>query len=104
MRRGALVALLALPACVTSSGGDVLSPREQALVALQKGNAGEAVKLLDKLRADTPTDLDLARAWAEAHVKAGSGAQALAAAEKDDSAVGWYTRGLILFANGSKAN
>jgi tetratricopeptide (TPR) repeat protein len=103
MRRGALVALLALPACVTSSGGDVLSPREQALVALQKGNAGEAVKLLDKLRADTPTDLDLARAWAEAHVKAGSGAQALAAAEKDDSAVGWYTRGLILFANPKEA-
>lgn len=103
MRRGALVALLALAACVTSTGGDVLSPREKALVALQKGNAAEAVKLLDALRADAPDDLDLARAWAEAHVKAGTAAQALASLEKNDSATGWYTRGLLLFANPREA-
>lgn len=99
MRRPGLAALVVLAGCVTSSGGEVLSPRERALVALQKGNAGEAVKLLEALRADAPDDLDLARAWAEAHVKAGLATQALARLERDETAAGWYTRGLLLFAN-----
>lgn len=101
MTRG-LLALLLLGACATTST-TVLSPREQALVALQKGNAAEAVRVLEPLHREAPNDLDLARAWAEANVKNGTGQQVLAQAATRDTAVSHYVRGLILFSNAREA-
>lgn len=102
MRCG-LLALLLLEACVTTSTNTVLSPREQAMVALQKGNAAEAVRVLGPLHRDAPNDLDLARAWAEANVKNGTSQQVLEDAATRDTAVSHYTRGLILFSNAREA-
>ncbi|MBL8934660.1 MAG: tetratricopeptide repeat protein [Archangium sp.] len=102
MTRG-LLALVLLAACVTTSTKTVLSPREQAMVALQKGNAAEAVRVLEPLRREAPNDLDLARAWAEANVKNGTGQQVLDQAATQDTAVSHYTRGLILFSNAREA-
>lgn len=103
MTRGLLMLLLLFAACVTTSTKTVLSPREQAMVALQKGNAAEAVRVLEPLRREAPNDLDLARAWAEANVKNGTGQQVLAEAATQDTAVAHYTRGLILFSNAREA-
>ncbi|MBE2250486.1 MAG: tetratricopeptide repeat protein [Myxococcus sp.] len=98
-----IAALLGLGACVTTSSGAPLSAREKALVALQKGDAAGAVKLLDVLHAEAPNDLDVARAWAEAHVKNGSAAGVLSRLGAEDTAVAHYVRGLILFANAKEA-
>lgn len=104
MTRGLAVALAwALAACVTTSGAGVLSAREQAMVALQKGDGPRALALLEPLRRESPDDLDLARAWAEAHVKAGTAAAALTSLGKEDTAAAWYTRGLLLFSNPREA-
>lgn len=101
--RALVLAGLGLAACATTSGSAVLSPKERAQVALQKGDAAEAVRLLEPLRRAHPNDLELARAWAEAHVKNGTAAAALRALGADDTAVSHYVRGLILFANPSEA-
>jgi tetratricopeptide (TPR) repeat protein len=96
-------ALLVSAACVTSSGGAVLSPREQAMVALQKGDTAQAVMLLDPLHLQSPDDLDIARAWAEAHVKNGTSAEVMTRLGTADTAVAHYVRGLVLFANAKEA-
>ncbi len=90
--------------CVTASGAGVpLSPREQALVALQRGDTARAVELLEALSAQAPSDLDVARALAEAHVKHGTASTLLARVSPLDTAAAHYTRGLLLYANAKDA-
>lgn len=100
MRRA--LAGLVLSACVTTTSVG-LTPRERAALSLQRGNASEAVTLLEPLAQAAPDDLELARALAEAHVKNGSSAQLLARLKGQDSAAAHYTRGLIAFSNARDA-
>ena len=101
--RTCIVAALLCASCVTSSGGAVLSPREKAMVALQKGDTAQAVVLFDALHAEAPADLDIARGWAEAHVKNGTSAGVMTQLGTADTAVAHYVRGLLLFANAKEA-
>ena len=105
LRRIASLAALLLSACVTTSSaqGPTLSPREQAQVALQKGDGALAVKLLTPLFEKSPTDLTLARLLAEAHVKAGDAEAFLKSLSTRDDAVAWYQRGLVLYSRASDA-
>lgn len=89
--------------CVTVTGQENFTPKERAALALQRGKASEALTLLDPLRRSAPDDLELARAWAEAHVKNGSQAAALEALGTQDSAAAHYTRGLLLFSDAKHA-
>lgn len=103
MRPCFFAALLGLASCTTSTTNAILSPRERAMVALQKGDTAQAVALFDGLHKDAPTDLDIARGWAEAHVKNGTAAGVMTQLGTADTAVAHYVRGLILFANAKEA-
>lgn len=94
---------LLLAGCVTVTGQENFTPRERAALALQRGKATEALELLEPLRREAPDDLELSRAWAEAHVKNGSQATALAQLGGHDTAAAHYTRGLLLFSNAKEA-
>jgi tetratricopeptide (TPR) repeat protein len=107
LRRAALVATLAALAagCVTTkSQGRRLTPREEAQVALQRGDAARALELLEPDFAAHPDDLQVARLLAEAHVKAGSGDALLARLTKSDTAVSHYQQGLVRFARAADAS
>jgi tetratricopeptide (TPR) repeat protein len=94
---------LAAASCVTVSGQENLTAKERAALALQRGRSAEAVELLEPLRLAAPTDLEVTRAWAEAHVKNGSQAKALAQLEGQDTAAAHFGRGLLLFSNAKQA-
>lgn len=105
MRRVILVAAAALCACqTTSTAGDALSPRDRALTYLARGDAKQAVPLVEALAAKRPQDLELARLLAEAHVRNGSGDLLLKRLEGKDDAVSHYARGLVLFARAADAS
>lgn len=108
MRHGAHLAALAVAAlgsaCVTTTAASQrLSPREEAQVALQRGDAARALELLEPDFARNPDDLGLARLVAEAHVKAGSGDVLLARLATSDSAISHYQQGLVRFARAAEA-
>ncbi len=87
--------------CVTS--GAELSKRDQVTVLLQRGDGKAALPLIEELRKDSPTDLSLARAEAEAHVKNGTSQRLLDRLANDDSAIAHYQKGLVLFARSADA-
>lgn len=106
MRRRLLASLLAValaPACVTGSAAARLSPREQAQVYLARGDGANALPLLEKLQAEKPTDLTLARMVAEAHVKAGDAEVFLAQLAARDTALSHYQQGLVRFSRSADA-
>jgi tetratricopeptide (TPR) repeat protein len=102
MRRLVAVLALAAAACATSDARR-LTPREQAAVLMQKGDAKSAVPLLEDLHARSSDDLALARALAEAHVRAGSAPLLLERLHGTDTAVSHYMQGLVLFATSADA-
>lgn len=99
----ALLAALAFTGCVTTSSAK-LTPREQALIDLQKGDGQAALPVLTKLARQAPGDLDLARLVAEAHVKAGDTQEFLQALEKQDTAISHYQQGLVRFSRTAEAS
>lgn len=103
--RWLIAALAVLTGCVTTdaSGLGPVTPRERALLALQKGDTAGALEQLERLRAESPKDLDVARAWVEAHVKADQAGALLARLQAPRDAVEWYARGLTLYANARDA-
>jgi tetratricopeptide (TPR) repeat protein len=99
-----LSAALTLTACVThSSTGPRLSPREEAIVLLKKGDAKAAVEKLEKLFKESPQDLELARALCEARVQEGTQEQLLTRLSSQSTPISHYMRGLILFASAADA-
>ena len=102
---GALAAALLLGGCATTAGGRTtrLSPREEAQVALQRGDAARALELLEPEFAARPRDLDVARLLAEAHVRAGTADALLARLATTDTAVSHYQQGLVRFARAAEA-
>lgn len=95
--------LLLAAACATGPDVRALSQRDQATVLLQRGDGKAAVPLLEELFAQSPKDLGLARALAEAHVKAGTADQLLQRLQNDPTAVSHYQQGLVLFARAADA-
>ncbi len=102
MKRGALAALALLASCAAHDGG--LTQREQVTVLLQRSDGKAALPLIEALRKADPADLSLARAEAEAHVKAGSSQLLLDRLAHDDSAIAHYQKGLVLFARSADAS
>jgi Flp pilus assembly protein TadD len=98
--------LLVLGACATGRGtlGVKLSPREEAQVALQRGDTARALELLEPEFTAHPRDLDVARLLAEAHVRAGTGDVLLARLAKWDTGVSHYQQGLVRFARVAEAS
>src|SRR6185436_13708762 len=80
-----------------------LSERERAAVLMQRGDAKSAVPILEELYLQSANDFALARALAEAHVKAGSSALLLERLKTADTAVSHYMQGLVLFARAADA-
>jgi tetratricopeptide (TPR) repeat protein len=105
MRWALSVWVLGLLACVTtdSSGLGPVTPKERAAIALQRGDTTEAIRLLETLRVEAPGDLDVARAWVEAHVKAGSATTLLTRLTDSKDATIQYARGLVLYSNARDA-
>lgn len=99
----AALALLAAASCAAPRGAAALSPRDEAMVLLRRGDAKAAVDKLERLFADSPSDLDLARALCEAHVQAGSAQALLARLAGKETGVAHYMRGLLLFASAADA-
>jgi tetratricopeptide (TPR) repeat protein len=100
----AALTLGALAACATAqSAGPKLTPREQALVQLKRGETRAALATLERLFEDSPADLELARALCEAHVQGGTQATLLQRLEGLDTAIAHYMRGLLLFASAADA-
>ncbi|MCC6336673.1 MAG: tetratricopeptide repeat protein [Myxococcales bacterium] len=98
------LAALLFSGCATTSGSGLrLTPREEAQVALSRGDSLRAVELLEPEFARHPADLLIARLLAEAHVKAGSGDALLARLAKSDTAVSHYQQGLVRFARAAEA-
>jgi tetratricopeptide (TPR) repeat protein len=81
-----------------------LTPREEAQVALQRGDATRALELLEPELGKRPDDLTLARLVAEAHVKAGTGDALLSRLSTTQTAVASYQRGLVRFARAAEAS
>ncbi|MBL8952006.1 MAG: hypothetical protein JNK82_14580, partial [Myxococcaceae bacterium] len=87
--RGLLAVALVLTGCATTSSAQ-LSERERAQVLVQRGDAKSAVPILEELHAQSRHDFALARALAEAHVKAGSADALLARLQGNDTAISHY--------------
>lgn len=98
------LALALLTACATTSGaGPKLTPREEAMVQLRRGETKAALGKLERLFEDSPSDLELARALCEAHVQGGTQDLLLKRLEGQDTAIAHYMRGLLLFASAADA-
>ena len=97
------IALLLLAACATGPKVETLTQREQATVLLQRGDGKAATVILEQLARDAPSDLSIARALAEAHVKGGTADSFLARLAGNDSAISHYQQGLILFSRSADA-
>jgi tetratricopeptide (TPR) repeat protein len=59
----------------------------------------EAIPVLEELMSDRPDDLDLARLWVEAHVRAKKGQELLRRLDSQSGATAHYMRGLALAAS-----
>jgi tetratricopeptide (TPR) repeat protein len=70
---------------------------------MQRGDARSAVPILEDLHARQRNDWAIARALAEAHVKAGSADLLLERLKSTDTAVAHYMQGLVLFARAADA-
>jgi len=110
VRRAAALALwagLMVSGCAhVAAEKGALSPREQAQVYLQKGQAERAYPLLEALHAERPEDLDVARLLADAAVRSGRAealAKALEADGRTPEAVRHYVKGLLAFARAAEA-
>lgn len=80
------------------------SPREQATRYIDSGEPAQAIPLLERLRAEDPSDLEVARLLAEAYVKAGRADDLLSRLGAGEaSASVQYMRGLALFAKAADA-
>ncbi|MCA2979595.1 MAG: tetratricopeptide repeat protein [Myxococcaceae bacterium] len=90
-------------ACVTTDTSGLVTVRERLVFAQQKKDAAESLRLLERLRADAPAELDVARAWVDAHVRAGQTSALLARLATPTDAAAWYARGLALFADARDA-
>ncbi len=100
-----LLGLAFFSGCVTTSGARArLTPREEAVVFLQRGEGAKALPLLVELQQKAPTDLALARLVAEAHVKGGTADAFLATLTPQDTAMSHYQQGLVRFARASDAS
>ena len=81
-----------------------LPPRAQAQALIDSGDPAQALAILERLRLESPSDLDLARLYAEASVRAGRGAELVAKLEKArPTAANEYMRALVLFAQAQDA-
>ncbi len=100
---GVALALAIFSGCVTTSGAR-LTPREEAVVFLQRGEGAKALPLLVELQKKAPSDLNLARLVAEAHVKGGTADAFLATLAPQDTAISHYQQGLVRFARASDAS
>lgn len=98
----ALWAAVLVTGCATPSGAQ-LTDRERAQVLMQRGDAKAAVPILEDLHARSAHDFALARALAEAHVKAGSAEALLQRLSTTDTAISHYMQGLVLFARAADA-
>ena len=104
-RRGcasSFAVLLVASACATTRAPQ-LTDRERAQVLMQRGDAKAAVPILEDLHAREANDYAVARALAEAHVKAGSADLLLERIKTADTAVSHYMQGLVLFARAADA-
>ncbi len=101
LRRALLILILA--GCAGGPKGGGLTPREQATVLLKRGDGKAAAAILEQLALESPSDLSIARALAEAHVKGGTGDAFLSRRVPDDSAISHYQQGLILFSRSADA-
>ncbi len=99
----AALSLLALASCASGPKVEGLTKREQATVLLQRGDGAAATVILEELALQSPGDLSIARALAEAHVKGNTADLFLARLVKDDSARSHYQQGLILFSRSADA-
>lgn len=100
-----LLLLLLLSGCHATGGSAErrLSAREEALVALQRGDGARLLPKLEQLYAASPGDLQLARMLAEAHVQAGSSEALLTRLAPLDTAPSHYMQGLVRFARAGEA-
>lgn len=98
------LALSVLLACASAPKAPSLSPREQATVLLQRGDGKAAVPILEQLAERSPDDLAIARALAEAHVKAGTASVLERRLSGLDTPVAHYQLGLLLFSSAADAS
>ncbi|MCL2626147.1 MAG: tetratricopeptide repeat protein [Cystobacterineae bacterium] len=74
-----------------------------ALEALQANKPGEALPTLERLHQQDSTQLDVARALAEAYVRLGQTQQLLARLQNDTRPVAFYMRGLLFYSQPTTA-
>jgi tetratricopeptide (TPR) repeat protein len=102
--RWLLVTLLGVSACVTTGAtGPKLTEREEAHLALQRGEGGKVVEQVDRMFAQHPDDLQLARMVADAHVQAHTADALLAQLATKDTAISHYLRGVVRFTRAAEA-
>lgn len=100
----ALACAATVGCATTRTAAPTLTPREEAQLALRRGDGGRALALLgSELRAH-PDDLALARLEAEAHVKAGTDEAFVSRLAADDTARSHYQQGLVRFARAAEAS
>ncbi|WP_075008630.1 tetratricopeptide repeat protein [Stigmatella aurantiaca] len=104
----AVLALGLLAGCQHAApGARALGPAEQARLYLEQNQPDRALPLLEKLHAQTPEDLAVARALTEAQVKAGRVEAWIAELQRRNGqaerAVNQYMLGLALFSRASDA-
>jgi len=84
-----------------------LGPRDQARVYLEQNQPSRALPLLEELHAQSPDDLDVARTFTEAQVKAGRSEAWIAELQRRNAqaerAVNHYMLGLAYFSRASDA-
>lgn len=94
---GLTAVLLGAQGCVTTPPAGPPPSARQRVQLLLENQPNEALRLADQLAAASPADLELARLRAEAWVRAGRGAE-LVAATPPGTPAAHYTRGLALYA------
>ena len=93
----------ALLACRTSPKNPAQSDFQQALDALQNNRPKEALPLLERLHQQDSSQLDVARALAEAHVRLGKTQLLLTRLHNDTRPVASYMRGLLFYSQPATA-
>ncbi|MCL2012040.1 MAG: tetratricopeptide repeat protein [Cystobacterineae bacterium] len=95
--------LCALLACHTTSAHVPKSEFQQASEALQAKKPKEALPILERLFQKDSSQLEVARALAEAHVQLGQSQTLLARLQNDVRPVAFYMRGLLFYSHPSTA-